>query len=160
MGFADHGVAPEIVERNQPFIARTGLGWAVFQAHFIDQNGGGGMGGTWAWLPSPSGHRLPSSVPWNVFSFFFHGCSQCCGHDHYPRGHQQTAHRKMKTVCGWSSWDTRFLGQKAVGQIKHLGAKKCPRDHASREACASACRKLSPCIVSVRLCLPGDAMRL
>lgn len=39
MGFADHGVAPEIVERNQPFIARTGLGWAVFQAHFIDQNG-------------------------------------------------------------------------------------------------------------------------
>lgn len=70
MGFADHGVAPEIVERNQPFIARTGLGWAVFQAHFIDQNGGGRMGGTWAWLPSPSGHRLPSSVPWNVFSFF------------------------------------------------------------------------------------------
>lgn len=70
MGFADHGVAPEIVERNQPFIARTGLGWAVFQAHFIDQNGGGGMGGTWAWLPSPSRHRLPSSVPWNVFSFF------------------------------------------------------------------------------------------
>lgn len=70
MGFADHGVAPEIVERNQPFIARTGLGWAVFQAHFIDQNGGGGMGGTWAWLPSPSGHRLPSSVSWNVFGFF------------------------------------------------------------------------------------------
>lgn len=71
MGFADHGVAPEIVGQKQPFIARTGLGWAVFQAHFIDQNGGGGMGGTWAWLPSPSGHRLPSSVPWNVFSFFF-----------------------------------------------------------------------------------------
>lgn len=70
MGFADHGVAPEIVERNQPFIARTGLGWAVFQAHFIDQNGGGGVGETWAWLPSPSGHRLPSSVPWNVFGFF------------------------------------------------------------------------------------------
>lgn len=46
MGFADHGVAPEIVERNQPFIARTGLGWTVFQAHFIDQNGGGGVGGT------------------------------------------------------------------------------------------------------------------
>lgn len=67
MGFADHGVAPEIVERNQPFIARTGLGWAVFQAHFIDQNGGGGVRGDLGLAPKSLRAQVAELSPMECF---------------------------------------------------------------------------------------------